>query len=117
MGASFYEEYFCSFGKFCDAGLSELGATRILDMGCGDQLKCQDRAFKNWVRSALRSVASMLLMPLTLEVESNWPFSNPRARKASWATHSFKLSSKTNGKYFRVMRKDPFTYANIRLYF
>lgn len=47
MGSSAYPNY-CSFGKYLNGIMEELGGTRIMDIVCGDELAGQEKAFRKW---------------------------------------------------------------------
>ena len=47
LGNSSYPK-FCSFGKFLDTTLHELGCERILELNFGDELRGQEESFRNW---------------------------------------------------------------------
>ncbi|KAG9509604.1 Nitric oxide synthase, brain, partial [Fragariocoptes setiger] len=49
LGSSAYPN-FCAFGRYVDATLAHLGAERLVECACGDELCGQERAFAEWSR-------------------------------------------------------------------
>ena len=56
LGDSSYPS-FCGFGKLLDAQLNNLGASRMLDIGLGDELGDRDATFKEWSELAFQQAA------------------------------------------------------------
>lgn len=53
LGNSSYPK-FCSFAKFLDTSLHELGAERIYELGLGDELFGQEESFRLWCASVFK---------------------------------------------------------------
>lgn len=82
LGSSAYPN-FCSFGKFVDNTLAELGGERLMKIVLGDDLCGQEQEFHKWAREAFKtscetfcldvnemSEASMSLKSATLTKET-----------------------------------------------
>ena len=96
LGSSTYEN-FCTFGKFCDTSLEEIGGMRIAPLVLGDEQKGQDRAFRTWAMAAFKNACDSINIHMPKYVEEKWPFAKLKSRKASMATHSFKTTSHVKG--------------------
>ena len=49
LGSTAYPHY-CSYGKFVDQTLEELGAKRLMPVCCGDELNGQEQTFRSWLK-------------------------------------------------------------------
>ena len=104
LGSSTYEN-FCTFGKFCDTSLEEIGGMRIAPLVLGDEQKGQDRAFRTWAMGAFKNACDSININMPKYVEEKWPFAKLKSKRASFATHSFKTTSHVKGKFAILILK------------
>ncbi|GFX52479.1 nitric oxide synthase [Trichonephila clavipes] len=57
LGSSAYPN-FCSFGRYIDTMLGELGGERMVKMGTGDELCGQEHSFSQWAQEAFQGAKS-----------------------------------------------------------
>ena len=101
LGSSTYEN-FCTFGKFCNNAMESLGGQCLAPLALGDELRGQDRAFRNWTKVALLGACEAFDITLPNHVQGQWPFSRTRARKATWIPHSFRTTNNMQGWNFNA---------------
>ncbi|KAJ2952585.1 hypothetical protein O0L34_g6909 [Tuta absoluta] len=58
LGSSAYPK-FCNFGKTVDKILYDLGADRVLDLACGDEMYGQEQAFRSWSSNVFDAACEM----------------------------------------------------------
>ena len=114
LGSSTYEN-FCTFGKFCDTSLEEIGGMRIAPLVLGDEQKGQDRAFRTWAMAAFKNACDSINIHMPKYVEEKWPFAKLKSKRASFATHSFKTTSHVKGKFAILIRKVEIFYGGKNL--
>lgn len=84
LGNSSYPK-FCSYGKFLDTTLSELGAECIYELGLGDELCGQEDAFRKWSVSAFRSALDAFCIDIDLT------FIESISEEVSWSPQNIRL--------------------------
>jgi nitric-oxide synthase len=54
LGSSAYST-FCSFGKYIDNILGELGGERLMKLSCGDEMNGQEQEFHKWAPTIFKT--------------------------------------------------------------
>ena len=73
LGSSTYEN-FCSFGRFCDPSMEEIGGMRIAPLVLGDERKGQEKAFQTWAMEAFQNGCDSVNIEMPKNVEKKWPY-------------------------------------------
>ena len=84
LGSSNYENSFCSFGKFIDHSLEQLGGSRIASLALADDQKEQGLTLRSWAKNTGQNACQLLNLKFPDDFEARMPSPLVKAKRASY---------------------------------